>query len=243
MVSIVGPSWSQHRFWDRLILEDPPWGGGERAHLSYASDEELIALGVHSKPYQKPHPPIWQMAETLESNVFAAELGINAMCFTASIRRIRELWAAYKEAYMQAHGQDIPFGQNLGVMKPMYVAPTMEEAIKDAREGTNVSRSRSLHLRPGDRGRKALMNVGEELTNDDLNMDWVDFLMKHDHLWAGSPEFVAEKIEQYASELNCDYFGVFHNISFLSNKQVMRSLDLFGEQVMPRLEKVAPLIN
>ena len=124
------------------IFEDPPWGGGERAYLSYASDGELIALGVHPKPYQKPHPPIWQMAETLESHVSAAERGMNVMCFTAPIRAIRERWSAYKETYARVHGQDIPFGQNLGVMKTLYVAPTMEEAIKDAREGTNVSRSR-----------------------------------------------------------------------------------------------------
>ena len=220
------------------IFEDPPWGGGERAYLSYASDGELIALGVHPKPYQKPHPPMWQMAETLESHVSAAERGMNVMCFSVPIRAIRERWSAYKETYAQVHGQDIPFGQNLEVMKTMYVAPTMEEAIRDAREGVNVGRGRGVHLNPNDRGRKALMNVGEELTNDELNMDWFDFLMKHDHLWVGSPEFVADKMEQYATELDCDYFGLYHNVTLLSIEQVMRSLDLFGEKVLPRLNKV-----
>ena len=220
------------------IFEDPPWGGGERAYLSYASDGELIALGVHPKPYQKPHPPMWQMAETLESHVSAAERGMNVMCFSVPIRAIRERWSAYKETYAQVHGQDIPFGQNLEVMKTMCVAPTMEEAIRDAREGVNVGRGRGVHLNPNDRGRKALMNVGEELTNDELNMDWFDFLMKHDHLWVGSPEFVADKMEQYATELDCDYFGLYHNVTLLSIEQVMRSLDLFGEKVLPRLNKV-----
>ena len=51
-------------------------------------------------------------------------------------------------------------------------------------------------------------------------------------------DFVAEKLEQYSEELNCDYFGVWHNISLMNFDQVMRSLDLFGEQVVPRLQKI-----
>ncbi len=82
------------------------------------------------------------------------------------------------------------------------------------------------------------MNYGDEPTNEELNMDWFDFLMKHDHLVVGSPEFVAEKLVQYSEELNCDYIGVWHNISILNFDQVMRSLDLFGEKVVPRLQKI-----
>ncbi len=219
------------------IFEDPPWGGGNKSRLYYGPERELIALGVHPKPYQKPHPPIWQMADNVESHVFAAKRGLNVMCYTPPIRKIRECWAAYKETLAETQGQDIPFGQNLGVMKPMYVAKTREDAVREARQGVNVSWARP-QLRQRDReGRRSLMNSGEEPTNDDLNMDWFDFLMKHDHLWVGSPEDVAEKIEKYHAELNCGYFGVWHNISLLNFDQVMRSLDLFGEQVIPRLRK------
>ena len=218
-------------------FEDPPWGGGDKSRLYYNDDKEMIALGVHPKPYQKPHPPIWQMADNVDSHVFAAKRGLKVMCFTPPLRKIKECWAAYRDAFREAHGQEIPFGQNLGVMKPVYVAETMEQAIKDTRDGVNLFWGRSRLRQRDEGGRRSLMNSGEEPTNDDLNMDWFDFLMKHGHLWVGSPEHVAEKIEQYSSELNCDTFGLFHNITLLDFGQVMRSLYLFSEQVMPRLQK------
>ena len=121
-------------------------------------------------------------------------------------------------------------------MKPVYVAETMKQAIRDTRDGVNLFWGRSRLRERDEGGRRFLMNHGEELTNDDLNMDWFDFLMKHDHLWVGTPEFVVEKIEQYQSELNCDTFGLFHNITLLNFGQLMRSLYLFCKEVMPRLQ-------
>ena len=41
--------------------------------LHFSEDGEMVALGLHPKPYQKPHPPIWQMADALDSHLFAAQ--------------------------------------------------------------------------------------------------------------------------------------------------------------------------
>lgn len=227
------PGWkdtSPYRF------HEPPWGGGDRAREAYTPDGELVALGVHPKPYQKPHPPIWQMADSTESHVFGAKRGLSVMCYFSPLRVIRDHWAAYKEAFNETQDHEIAFGQNLGVMKPVYVAETMEEAIKDTREGINLNFGRWGN---DAEQRKHSINHGGEPTNEDLNMDWFDFLMKHDHLWIGSPEDVAEKMAKYTSELNCEYFGIWHSISLVDFDKTKRSLDLFGDKVMPLLEKYA----
>ena len=53
-------------------------------------------MGLHPKPYQKPHPPIWQMADAMDSHVFAGERGINAMCYSPPVASIKERWQAYQ---------------------------------------------------------------------------------------------------------------------------------------------------
>ena len=59
----------------RIYSDDP-------AH--YAPDGELIAMPVRPKPYQKPHPPIWQAADSTASYAFAAERGHAATCLSRS---------------------------------------------------------------------------------------------------------------------------------------------------------------
>ena len=50
----------------------------------------------------------------------------------------------------------------------------------------------------------------------------------------GTPDTVAEQIERYRTELNCQHIALFLNFPGLSFQQVMRSLTLFTEQVIPR---------
>ena len=211
----------------------------------YAPDGEMIALGVMPKPYQKPHPPIWQMADALPSYAFAAERGFGTMCYARSFEGVREVWTLYKEIASRIHGRDIPMGETpdgrkLAVGQRLtYVAPTMEQAEQDTRERVNAVVGFTAGLKDDVwTERKAWLAESEELTEDDLNADWFDFSQRHDLIWVGSPDYVAEKIEKLRSELNCDHVTIWPNISFLSFEEQMRSLYLFAEQVMPRFQAV-----
>ncbi|MFQ5933867.1 MAG: LLM class flavin-dependent oxidoreductase, partial [Dehalococcoidia bacterium] len=199
----------------------------------HAEDGELIALGVEPKPFQKPHPPIWQMADSTESHGFAGSQGINAMCFSSSAARIREAWTAYQEAASRAQGQEVPFGEGLAVMRPTYVAPTFEEAVNDTRWGAN-----QLGAWGASNPHKAKQAVltEEELTKEDVDSDWFDFQRRHDMILVGSPDSVSEQIERLQSELNCRHLAIFLNFPGLPFEKVVRCLNLFAEQVMPRFQ-------
>ena len=208
--------------------------------LHFADDGEMVALGLHPKPYQKPHPPIWQMADAMDSHIFAGERGINAMCYSPPVASIKERWRAYREAAM-ASGRELEYGENLAVMKPCFVVRSMDdEALSAARIGTNFLFDRSPLAKVG---RHIYIGEGEKLTTDDKSDDWFDFLRRHGHLWVGTPDFVEEKLAELESELNCGHVGLFLNIPGLSFRQVMDSLSLFGEQVMPRFDRTAPAIG
>ena len=200
----------------------------------------MVALGLHPKPYQKPHPPIWQMADALDSHLFAAERGLSVMCYSPPVATIKERWLAYREA-ARASGYQVQCGENLAVMKPCFVVNSMDdEALAAARAGTNFLFDRSPLAKVG---RHIYIAEGETLTAQDNSDDWFDFLRRNGHLWVGTPDFVFEKISELESELNCNHVGLFLNIPGLSFRQVMDSLFLFAEHVMPEFQKSSPMVG
>jgi alkanesulfonate monooxygenase SsuD/methylene tetrahydromethanopterin reductase-like flavin-dependent oxidoreductase (luciferase family) len=63
---LPAPGWK-----DRSVVYplEPPY---------YTADGEMVRLGITPRPFQKPHPPIWQMADTTESHAFAGARGLGA---------------------------------------------------------------------------------------------------------------------------------------------------------------------
>ena len=205
----------------------------------YGPDGELIAMSVMPKPYQKPYPPITQMADATYSYEFAAEEGIGVMCWGRGFEGIREAWTAYRDVASRVQGRDVSMGENLSVMRTTYVAPTMEEAERDVRDGVDFLFTWASGLSDVWAARKGFLAAGQELTEEDANADWFDFLQRHDIIWVGSPEYVAEKIAKFQSELSCEHVVLFLNCLGLTFEQVMRGLDLFAGKVMPRFETAA----
>ncbi|MEE9249432.1 MAG: LLM class flavin-dependent oxidoreductase, partial [Dehalococcoidia bacterium] len=199
----------------------------------HGEDGELIALGLTPKPYQKPHPPVWMMAESVASHEYSAKRGINAMCFSGSLGRIKEAWTAYNNVASEVQGRDIPFGEGLAVMRPAYVAETYEEAVSTIRDGANLLGS-WLAANPH-KARRA-MTLDGELSEEDMDLEWFDFQLKHDMILVGSPESVSEQIEGLQKEINCQHLALFLNFPGLPLEKVLNCLNLFGEKVMPRFQ-------
>jgi alkanesulfonate monooxygenase SsuD/methylene tetrahydromethanopterin reductase-like flavin-dependent oxidoreductase (luciferase family) len=66
------------------------------------------------------------------------------------------------------------------------------------------------------------------------------YMREHGIGLIGSPDTVATKLRQYADEgMFNTLLGEF-NFGYLTDEQVMRSLRLFGEEVMPRLRAYEP---
>ena len=220
----------------RIYSDDP-------AH--YSPDGEIIALPVRPKPYQKPHPPIWQAADSTTSYAFAAERGHATTCLSRSFEGVREAWTTYKETASRVWGRDVPLGRSadgktLNVMRTCYVAETQEQAEKEAREGINRWYDVTTGLNPS-RGKQSCVASWEELKDRDLNAEWFDFLQEKEIIWVGSPEYVAERIDHLRTELNCEHVTLWPNPVGLPYKKVMHSLELFAERVMPMFESQEPV--
>ena len=223
------PGWKEPD--PRLYADDP-------SH--YGADGELIALGVTPKPYQKPHPPIWQAADSTASYAFAAEHGHAATSAFRSFEGVREAWTTYQEVASRVHGRDIPMGQTangqtLNLLKSVHIAETQEQAEKEARPQVNAAFPFIAGVREG-WARKGMVAADEKLTDDDLNAEWFDFLQEKEIIWVGSPDYVAERIDHLRSELNSQHITLWPN-PMKSFEASYRGLELFAERVMPRYQR------
>jgi alkanesulfonate monooxygenase SsuD/methylene tetrahydromethanopterin reductase-like flavin-dependent oxidoreductase (luciferase family) len=213
-------------------FEAGPAPEGGRDPRYYSPEGEQKALAVLPKPYQKPFPPIWQMADSPSSYVFAAEQGLNAICWVKGLEGVREIWTTYKETAERVRGVPVELGEGLAVMQPIFVAKTQEEADKVMRPVINefLAHHHDAH-RP--EGRKVFLASHQELTSEELDMDWYDFLVGRDWGFVGTPQVVIEKLKKYVSEVNCQHIVAYWALPHLTKQLVLQSTELFAEEVMP----------
>jgi alkanesulfonate monooxygenase SsuD/methylene tetrahydromethanopterin reductase-like flavin-dependent oxidoreductase (luciferase family) len=204
----------------------------------YNAAGELVAINVLPKPYQTPYPPVWLMVGSNQSWAFAGAKGVGALGGARSPAAIGEAVSYYRNAAAELQGTHATLGHNVGVQFVTYCAKTMEEATGDVRDGIN------RHFAPFEVGRKALearrrsVLGSRTITADDLNMEPFDFELKHGTLMVGTPDDVSERIARFREEARLQNFQLFPSIPGVSFAEAMRSLELFGTEVIPRFSGV-----
>ena len=196
---------------------DPAWQDGER----------VTRLRVTPRPYQKPHPPLWMTVSTDRSVTTAAELRLKACYWQPPPLRIRQRMELYAETRSKLEGRPFSLGEDQGVMRSTYVASSMEDARRDAEAGIMSS----FIFNDPFRGRQVFTNPGEEL-NDDVRLDW-DFLEPRT-LLVGSPDHVAEKIQELREVCSLDCLLVEFAHGGIPQRKILRNLENFATRVMPR---------
>jgi alkanesulfonate monooxygenase SsuD/methylene tetrahydromethanopterin reductase-like flavin-dependent oxidoreductase (luciferase family) len=204
----------------------------ERYHLA---DGEYVGMYVHPRPYQQPHPPVWLMSNTPFTYEMAAAKGMNMVGMNSSTDNLKACWGAYQKGASSGQSKELNVGDGVCMCVVIYVADTMEQAARDIRPAINkyyefVSGSRPL----GEWGRESFLNEGEQLSNDEKEADWFDFLMARENIWVGTAEYVSEKIEQCQQELGLQHIMLLQQFPGVPIEKILASMTRFGEHVAPR---------
>jgi alkanesulfonate monooxygenase SsuD/methylene tetrahydromethanopterin reductase-like flavin-dependent oxidoreductase (luciferase family) len=199
----------------------------------YSADGELVALGVVPKPYQKPMPPVWLMADSVSSNQMAARQGVGAMNWGQSFEGTREVWDAYRAAAEESTADPALAHFQVSMMRPVVVAATTQEADDVLRPAVNGLFSQLMGVTPSWNGRKAFLASYEEPTDEDMELDWYSFLKKYGWALAGTPDEVTEQLKRFEQELGCDHFVAYWALPHISFEQMKASTRLFAAEVMP----------
>ena len=196
---------------------DPAWQDGDR----------VTKLRVTPRPFQEPHPPLWMTVSTDRSVTTAAELGLKACYWQPPALRIRQRMELYAQVRGERESRPFALGEDQAVMRSTYVAPSMEEARRDAEEGIMSA----FIFNDPFRGRQVFTNPGEVLAPE-VELDW-DFLEPRT-LLVGSPENVVERVQELQEVCNLDYLLVEFTHMGIPLSKTLRNLETFAAKVMPR---------
>ena len=196
---------------------NPAWQEGDR----------VTKLRVTPRPYQRPHPPLWMTVSTDRSVTTAAELGLKACYWQPPVLRIRQRMELYARVRSELDGRPFRVGEDQAVMRSTYVASSMEEARRDAEEGIMSA----FIFNDPFRGRQVFTNPGEVL-DPGVNLDW-DFLEPRT-LLVGSPENVAEKVQELQEVCHLNYLLVEFAHMGIPLAKSLANLEAFASKVMPR---------
>ena len=198
---------------------------------------ELKKISVIPKPLQKPHPPLSQVVDSTGSIEWAAKNGIKTIMWIPTIKTLKKRFDIYKKARSETEKRDVSLGEDITLVRDMIVADTMEDAKKLAGEHIINYMKWVCHWR----GLGNHMDPGEEppKTKGKLDLLNYEFLHKRNLLF-GTPDYVVEKIQELKSELNLQNLLVWSNFSGVKHEDAMRSIKLFNDEVMPKINPSKP---
>ena len=193
---------------------------------------KIKKIGVIPQPHQRPHPPIWQVVDSTGSIEWAAKNGINCIMWIPTVKTLKKRFEIYKNAKSESEKRDVPMGEGINLVRDMFVAETMEEAKKLAGKHMVDYMRWVCHWR----GLGNHMDPGEELPETKNKLDLLDyeFLHKRNMLF-GTPDYIIEKIKELQSELNLKNLLVWSNFPGVKHEDAMKSIKLFNEEVIPKI--------
>jgi alkanesulfonate monooxygenase SsuD/methylene tetrahydromethanopterin reductase-like flavin-dependent oxidoreductase (luciferase family) len=197
------------------------------------------------KPFQDPHPPVWQAAATLKSAVSAGELGLGLLSFALlqPVEKMAEHIQAYRTAQSMARPQDMLTrvrNDRVGVY-------TLVHAYDDAGAAADYGLWDSVnwwyrHLAEftlkwelpmlGVEEQKAVFPLLQPIIDGDVP---VKHYQEQDMIIVGTPEECLEKIIRY-DEVGVDQLLCYVQFGDLPHEKVMRSMELLATRVIPELE-------
>ena len=195
-------------------------------------------------PIQKPHPAIWFPGTgSPESVIWAATHGYPYMNLGAILEITEQLRDIYMETATAAGFKPGP--EHFGYLMRAFVADTDEKAQEIGKEflWTELHRQRGPREHndpPGYQSRRAAdvkmkrpvigtATFGQRMSYEELQDAY--------NIIVGSPETVIKKLRYVRERLDPGYMLFYGNEGAMPHKDVMRSIELFGKEVLPALRE------
>lgn len=220
------------------LWNDPKPGVYENSRWKFRVPEpvERVGLGIHSKPYQKPHPPIAvagisESSRSLETAGRRGWIPMSINFVTPDV--LKSHWRGVDRGAAESGRR--AERKKWRIARDVYVAETTEEARKEVTEGTLARDFRDYFFKivPLIRNSLDLFKVDKTMSDTEVTMDYMI-----ENMWlVGSPEEVARKI----AELH-EFVGGFGVLLVMGHEwkprdKWQKSMRLLREEVIPLVKK------
>ena len=247
---IYGADWEERHSsaTEAMHLLRKAFTSGDRPFTFEGPHHQYHNVPLSVEPIQQPHPPIWLLSMTPAQLEAAAQEG--AHTGYVFFRRREEAAPAVKK-YLQLWGQqNHPYNPNVAYVAFVYVDETDDKAAETAAphllHSMRTIYGRAMGVTPSNEVeyyQAGTQHVTEGFNEaQDSRMKWYDFDYLHQNtlVFVGSPKTVAEKLHDAAAtglfNVMCGEFNMGH----LPEEDLMRSIRLFGEKVIPALKDFDP---
>ncbi|HJQ85087.1 MAG TPA: LLM class flavin-dependent oxidoreductase [Candidatus Binatia bacterium] len=208
------------------------------------------------KPLQKPHPPIWMAATSPQSWEIAGRNGIGILGLTifVSVPQLEDRIRAYRAALRDARPVGRFVNDRVGAFTIVHVAETREQAI--ANGGAEAAINYLLYAfrvlggfaDPSGRGMQrdyADLEIKSTPYRDLIAKEYpiivkmqrgectFEDLDAEDMVIVGDVDQCIRKVERYR-QAGLDHLIALMQVDRIPHDRVMRSIELFAKEVMPR---------
>ncbi len=187
---------------------------------------QIPETSIFPHPIQKPHPPIWITAQSPESVEATVKRGFNLLSggFGVPVERLREFREAF-DGWVAEYRPKQPI--RVGAQRPVYVTGNEADAraaAEHARWNMRVTLSLRHNYSRVESGRAIPVPFADEPSTDDI-LDKFSII--------GTPDSCICQIRRLREAMGIDHFNCSFWFGDLTQNQVLRSMRLFAEEVMP----------
>jgi probable LLM family oxidoreductase len=193
---------------------------GKPVHWKGSVRPPVEGLRVHP-PVERPPLRTWVgVGGSPESVVRAARYGfpLTLAIIGGDPRRFAGYVELYHRALSQLGHEQLP----LGIHSPGHIAETDTEAREQLWPPYRVMRDR----------------IGRERGWPPMSRGEFEQEIELGSLYVGSPETVARKIAATVQDLGASRFDLKYSAGTLSHERMLRSIELYGREVMPRVREL-----
>ncbi len=196
-------------------------------------------LHVRPRPVQQPHPPLFVAANSEDSVVSAARLGLPTLSsFFVPLTELQRRRRIYREVAREAgrpEGEIDALEARSWGMRVVHVAPTREEALRATELPFMGYQRKMAMLRSDGTGGSVPNSFDRSLLHlrpfeEYLAAGWTHF---------GTPDEVRQGLQQYLEATGYRRVMLLTALPGLATAAALRSMRLFADEVAPALMPVA----
>jgi alkanesulfonate monooxygenase SsuD/methylene tetrahydromethanopterin reductase-like flavin-dependent oxidoreductase (luciferase family) len=220
--------------------EGTPWKAHEWT-AKYGAPGEMVGervkkISVVPKPYQKPHPPLFQAFSISDATVaWCGREAINAVLLSPRTSQVRRLAQLYQKEAAGA-GRKVALGQGIASAHSVSIARDKHEAYKMAEAGIGDNYYRQFGGVFGFWEAFRVPEDEEKWPSGKVMLptsEWtIDRLDRCEYLYCGTVSDVRRKMDELVEQANPEYLNVGGDQGFLPLDVVKDQIRTFGEQII-----------
>ena len=192
-------------------------------------------LHVRPRPLQRPHPPLFVAANSEDSVLSAARLGLPTLSSffvpVPELQRRRQLYRDTARAAGRTEAEIAALERRCGGMRVVHVAPDREDALRTTEPAFMSYQRKMAALRSDATGG----NVPNSFDRSLLRLRAFQEYLADGWALIGTPEEVREGLQQFVDATGYHRVLLLMALPGLDTTRALRSMRLFAEEVAPAM--------